>query len=156
MFHENKSSGKGESAVNEPQPLISQQSMLTDQGCCKCTHLRKRFRSARDRSLVTRLPSALCSQSHLRLSPTRLTSSAHPVLSGNTSHACSEEGRSSFSAQVAPRSQRRSSPPAIPTLSFQDTRAFPWCQEVPHHPAFARPPSWPTCICLSICVRALL
>lgn len=45
MFHENKSSGKGESAVNEPQPLISQQSMLTDQGCCKCTHLRKSFRS---------------------------------------------------------------------------------------------------------------
>jgi len=32
VFRENKSSDKGESAVNEPQPLISQQGMLTDQG----------------------------------------------------------------------------------------------------------------------------
>lgn len=48
------------------------------------------------KALGMKLPSARCSQSHLRLSPTRLTSSAHPVLSGNTSHPYSEEGRFSL------------------------------------------------------------
>lgn len=77
MFHENKSSSKGEGVLNEPQPLISQKSMLTDQGCCKRIHLGKRLKSWSVRPVsCDQAPSARCSQSRLQLSPSRLTSSS--------------------------------------------------------------------------------
>lgn len=62
--------------------------MLTHQGCCKHAHHRERFRSESKRAW-DQAPFSLTEQP--LTSPTTLTSSAHPVLSANTSHTCSEE-----------------------------------------------------------------
>lgn len=68
--------------------------MLTDQGCCKCTHLRKRLGS--ESKLQISWHEAAFSPLLTEPSPTfptRLPRSAPLVLSGNTSHPYSEEGR---------------------------------------------------------------
>lgn len=66
------SSGNGESAANEPQPLISQQSMLTNQGCSKCTSKEESAVSPSHKKLGARLPPAHFPRSHPQLAPTSL------------------------------------------------------------------------------------
>lgn len=121
------SSGNGESAANEPQPLISQQSMLMNQGCSKCTKEEPAV-SPGDKNLEARLPPAHFPQSHPQLAPTRLAAQL------------------SLCSQGAPLSLtgRREEPPTevsekeiSPLLSparFQGTPSSPLCQESPTIP----------------------
>lgn len=149
--------------VKERVLLMNLSSWLASRACSQIRDAANALMAGKDlggspryKSLGIRLPSAIAHESHIWPSPIRLTTQLTLYCQGTPLTLGSEEGRSSFSTQVAPRSQRRSSPSAIPTLSFQDTCAFPLCQEVPYHSPVTQPPSCPTCICFSICFRALL
>lgn len=65
------SAGNGESAANEPEPLISQQSMLMDQGCSQCTKGEAGL-SPRDKNLGARVSPAPFPQSLPQLAAPRL------------------------------------------------------------------------------------
>lgn len=65
------SSGNGESAANEPQPLISRQSMLMDQGCSQCTKGESAL-SPRDKNLGVRVSPAHFPQSLPQIAAPRL------------------------------------------------------------------------------------